>query len=313
MGNMSKDPRKIFAKTMLDIGEKNPRILAVSCDSASGGGMGDFIKAFPERYIEAGISEQNAIGICAGAAKQGFIPVIVAITPFITMRCYEQIRNDIGYSNMNVKIIGSGGGLAYSTLGSSHEAIEDICVMRSIPNMTILVPGDAYEVDMALREAVEHKGPVYIRMPRHPLDDIVDSSKRCFKIGDAEMIESGDDITIFASGTMVKEAQQASKILRSRGINAAVIDVHTIKPIDIKMVKSLYEKSKMFVTVEEHSVIGGLGSAIAEIIAPVKKATPLHIMGVSDGATNTGPYRELLESYSLTGEKLAVRIYELYV
>ncbi|HZK71971.1 MAG TPA: transketolase C-terminal domain-containing protein, partial [Clostridia bacterium] len=270
-----------------------------------------FIKKFPNRYVEMGIEEQNSIGVCAGLAMQGYIPVIVAITPFITMRSYEQVRDDIGYANMNVKIIGSGGGLAYSTLGSTHEAIEDIAVMRTIPNMTILVPGDAYEIEVALREAVNHVGPVYIRMPRQGREDIVDSNMRNIKIGKAEILETGDDVAILACGTMVKEAQIAAYILREKGINATVADFLTIKPIDAETIINLYKKCKMIVTVEEHSVVNGFGSAVADVVAPIKSVTPLYIMGVKEGSKNTGPYKEILDYYSLTGPKIADNIIKL--
>lgn len=312
MNTTKMDPRKVFAETMLDVGESNTKVLGVSCDSASGGGLGDFVKAFPERYVELGISEQNAIGVSAGLAKQGFIPVVVAITPFVTMRCYEQIRNDIGYSNMNVKIVGSGAGLAYSTLGSTHEALEDMSLMRSIPNMTILSPGDGYEVEMSLRMAVEHKGPVYIRMPRQGLEDILRTEKQPFQIGKAEVIEQGSDIAIFACGRMTREAQKAAYILRDKGIEAAVVNFHTVKPIDSEVVSSFYAASKMVVSVEEHSVTGGLGTAVAEIIAKMKKAIPFVAMGVPEGSVNTGPFEEILDFYSLTGEKIAQGIYESY-
>lgn len=303
-----KDPRKVFEEAFYKIGQENEKVLAVSCDSAKGGGMSKFTNNFPNRYIELGIEEQTAIGVSAGLASQGYIPVIVAITPFITMRSYEQVRDDIGYVNMNVKIVGSGGGLAYSTLGSTHEAIEDIAVMRTIPNMTILVPGDAYEVEVAIREAVNLVGPLYIRMPRQGREDIVESGKRNIKIGKAEILETGKDVAILACGTMVKEAQVASHILREKGINATVVDFLTVKPIDTETIINLYKKCKMIVTVEEHSVVNGFGSAVADVVAPIKMATPLYIMGVKEGSKNTGPYKEILDYYSLTGSKIADNI-----
>ena len=303
-----KDPRKVFEDAFLKIGQENEKVIAISCDSASGGGLSKFIQTFPDRYVEMGIEEQTAIGVSAGIATQGYIPVIVAITPFITMRSYEQVRDDIGYVNMNVKIVGSGGGLAYSTLGSTHEAIEDIAVMRTIPNMTILVPGDAYEVEVAIKEAVNLVGPVYIRMPRQAREDIVDSSKRNIKIGKAEILETGKDVAILACGTMVKEAQVAAHILREKGINATVVDFLTVKPIDAETIINLYKKCKMIVTVEEHSVVNGFGSAIADVVAPIKMSTPLYIMGVKEGSKNTGPYKEILDYYSLTGPKIADNI-----
>jgi transketolase len=309
---MKRDPRKEFARVFAEIGKENEKVLSVSCDSASGGGLDEFNKAFPDRYVEVGISEQNAIGICAGLAKMNFIPVVVAITPFITMRCYEQIRNDLGYSKTNVKIVGSGAGLQYSTLGSSHEAVEDVAVIRTIPNMTVLSPGDAYEIEMCLKEAVKLEGPVYIRMPRHALNDIKPASERNFRIGKGEILKEGKNLTIFTYGTMVNEVMEASEILSKYGIYPTVVDLCTIKPLDAELVLNLSGKSDVIVTVEEHSVVGGIGSAIAEIICEEKKRTPLYKVGVEEGAVNTGPYRELLKDYGLTGETLAVRIREIY-
>jgi transketolase len=160
------DPRKAFEQKMVELGHKNDMILGASCDSASGGGLGSFFKEFPERCVETGISEQNAVSLCAAMSREGYIPVLVVITPFLAMRAYEQIRDDVGYVESNVKLVGSGGGLAYSTLGSTHATIEDVAVMRTVPHLTILCPGDADEVEFAIEQAVAIKGPVYIRMPR---------------------------------------------------------------------------------------------------------------------------------------------------
>ncbi len=300
------DPRKAFDTALLELGKENKDIVAVSCDSASGGGMGSFFKAFPQRTVETGISEQNAVGICAALARQGMIPIIVVITPFITMRAYEQVRDDIGYMNMNVKLVGSGGGLAYSTLGSTHQAIEDVALMRTIPNMTILSPCDAYDIEAALRQAVSIKGPVYIRMPRQTRRVI--AAERHVKIGKAEVLKDGKDMAIFATGPMVEEAQIASEILKGDGIDAAVISFMTIRPLDEQTVKAYADKVGTIVTVEEHSVVGGFGSAVAEMLAPVKNSPRVISMGIKEGSKNTGPYKELLDHYGLTGERIAENI-----
>ncbi len=303
------DPRKAFDDALLALGRENKDVVGVSCDSASGGGMSSFFKAFPQRTVETGISEQNAIGICAALAKQGMIPIIVVITPFITMRAYEQVRDDIGYMNMNVKLVGSGGGLAYSTLGSTHQAIEDVALMRTIPNMTILSPCDAYDVREALRLAVSIKGPVFIRMPRQARQ--VMAAERHVQIGKAEILKDGKDIAIFATGPMVEEAQIASEILKGDGIDAAVVSFMTIRPLDEQTVKAYASKVRAIVTVEEHSVVGGFGSTVAEMLAPVKNAPQVIIMGINEGAKNTGPYKELLDHYGLTGERIAENIKNL--
>jgi transketolase len=300
------DPRKAFGEALLQLGRENGRIVAVSCDSASGGGMGDFFRAFPERTVEAGISEQNAVGMCAALAKQGMIPVIVAITPFLTMRAYEQIRDDVGYMNANVKIAGSGGGLAYSTLGSTHQAVEDIALMRTIPHMTILSPCDAYDVKAALKMAVNREGPVYIRMPRQPREVI--AQERRVRFGKAEVLKDGRDVAILATGPLVEEAQVAAEILKHAGIDAAVVAFMTVKPLDEDAVKAYAAKTGMIVTVEEHSVVNGFGSAVAQCLASLRGTPPVHIMGLAEGAKDTGPYKELLEHYGLTGEKIAEHI-----
>jgi transketolase len=307
---MSKmDPRKAFEESLLELGRENKNIVAVSCDSASGGGMKSFFEAFPERSVETGISEQNAVGICAALAKQGMIPIIVVITPFITMRAYEQVRDDVGYMNMNVKLVGSGGGLAYSTLGSTHQAVEDVALMQTIPNMTILSPCDAYDIKEALRMAVGINGPVYIRMPRQARE--VKADQRSLLPGKAEILKDGKDVAIFATGPMVEEAQKAAEILKQDGIDAAMLGFMTVKPLDQETVKGYAKKVKMIVTVEEHSVVGGFGCAVATCLAPVANTPPIHILGVREKAKNTGPYVELLEHYGLTGEKIAEKIKNL--
>ena len=301
MGQM--DPRKAFSEAFAQLGREYETLIGVSCDSASGGGMSGFQKEFPARVVEAGISEQNAVTMSAALSKQGFIPVVVAIAPFLTMRAYEQIRDDVGYMNSNVKIVGSGGGLAYSTLGSTHQAVEDVALMRTIPNMTIFAPCDAYDVKMALRFAVERKGPVYIRMPRQPREIISDERKVVF--GKAEELKKGADLAIFASGPMVEEAQIAAEILKKDGIDAAVLGFMTVSPLDREAVSAYAHKMPLIVTVEEHSLVNGFGSAVAQYLADNRDAPPIHILGIPEGAKNTGPYKELLNFYGLTGEKIA--------
>lgn len=306
------DPRKVFEKAFLEIGKENPKVVGVSCDSAKGAGMWSFVEAFPERYVEMGISEQNAVGVAAGLAQQGFIPVVVAINPFLTMRSYEQVRDDIGYVNLNVKIVGSGGGLAYSTLGSTHETIEDIAVMRTIPHLTILTPCDGFEVEQAIRKAIEIDGPVYIRMPRQGREDLADPAARSFVPGKAELLKDGSDVAILVSGTLANEACEAAELLKAEGIHAAVANFTTVKPLDEDAVENLYEKTKMLVSVEEHCDRGGLGTAVAEVICSIKSDKPLYRFGIPEGSKEVGPYLEVLDYYGLSGKKIAAKIAELY-
>ncbi len=310
---MSKqDPRKAFEAAFDKIGTADQRVLAVSCDSAKGAGMATFIQHFPDRTIEVGISEQTAIGVCAGLAETGFKPVLAAITPFLTMRAYEQVRNDIGYTHRNVTLVGSGGGLAYSTLGSSHEAIEDISLMRTIPNMVILAPGDKNEIEQALRMAIEHDGPVYLRMPRHELRDIPMEPNERLVLGKSRTLRSGKDVLILTYGTMINEALDAAELLQEKhGISTEVESFLTVRPIDVKTLTQKCQAYSHVVTIEEHSKTAGFGSYIAELLCDKGLKCRLHILGIEEGSKRVGPYREILDAVGLSGEKIADRIEEI--
>lgn len=303
------NPRDVFGETLLDLGKKDSNVMAVSCDSGAGSGMSDFKMELPLQYLEVGISEQNAIGVSAGLAEGGFIPIVSAIAPFISMRAFEQVRNDVGYTNMNVKVIGSSSGLSHSTLGSTHQAIEDLTLMRVIPNMVVLNPGDGYEVEMALREAVKHQGPVYIRMPRHPMEEPLEASERSFRLKKGEVLmNTGEEIVIAVTGTLSVDALMAGKILDEMGYGIKVLNFTTVKPLDFELLRDAYKECKNLFTLEEHSVVGGFGSAVLEVLAPEKDGGSIYVLGIADGSFNTGPYRELLEAYGLTYEKVVERI-----
>ncbi|WP_303868326.1 transketolase family protein [Acetobacterium wieringae] len=309
MTTKKRNPRDAFGEALLELGKNNSCVMAVSCDSGSGSGMNPFKKELPQQYLEVGISEQNAIGVSAGLAESGYIPVVSAIAPFISMRAFEQVRNDLGYANMNVKVIGSSSGLSHCALGSTHQAIEDLTLMRSIPNMVVLNPGDVFEVEMSLRAAIDHQGPVYIRMPRHEMAEPLDASERSFEIGKGEyLMNTGDDIVIAVTGTLTIDGLMAAKILDEMGFGVKVINFTTVKPLDTGILSEAYQNAKYLFTVEEHSVIGGFGSAVVEALAATKGKAPIHIVGIADGSINTGPYRELLEAYGLTWEKIVDRI-----
>ncbi len=308
---MSKrDPRKVFAQTLLELGGQDEKVLALSCDSAAGSGMSPFVAAFPERYVECGISEQNGIGVAVGLASLGFKPVISAIAPFITYRCYEQIRNDVGYGHANVVIAGSSSGLQQSTLGSSHQAVEDIAVLRAVPNLVIINPADPYEVDMALRQSVAYDGPVYIRMPRAAVEDNPYPAGESFEIGKAYVLRQPKKVTIIATGMLTAQALAAADILAAKGIEAGVLNVPTLKPIDGETVLSACGASEFVYTVEEHITEGGLGSIVAELMAGAGLTARLTRFGIPEGAALNGPYFELVDAHGLSGAKLAERIAE---
>lgn len=304
------DPRKIFEEAFCELARQNERIVAVSCDSASGGGLGKFKREFPGRLIEAGIAEQSTVGVCAGLAQQDFIPFVVAITPFITMRCYEQLRDDAAYTNMNIKIVGSGGGLAYSTLGSTHEAIEDIALIRTLPHFSIFNPADGEEVRRALAFAAEHVGPVYIRMPRQKRPDLCEPQIRRPEVGQAQILREGKDAALLSFGVLTQEALGAARLLEEQGMDAAVAHFSSIRPLDEACIRELAGSAEMLFTLEEHALTGGFGSAVADCLAAMERHAPLYKIGVPDGAKETGPFRELLDWYGLTGEKIAQTVLE---
>jgi len=308
---MSKrDPRKVFGETLLELGKENEKVLALSCDSAAGSGMSPFITAFPDRYVECGISEQTGIDVAVGLALVGYKPVISAIAPFITYRCYEQIRNDVGYAKANVVIAGSSSGLQQATLGSSHQAVEDIAVLRAVPNLVILNPGDPYEVDMALRQAVAYNGPVYIRMPRAAVEDNPYPAGEGFEIGKAYVLRKPAKITLIATGMMTAQALAAADVLAEKGVEAGVVNVPTLKPIDKETVLAACRASEYVFTVEEHITEGGLGSIVAELMAEEGVTAKLTRFGIPEGASLNGPYFELVDAHGLSGAKIAERVLE---
>ncbi|NCB63259.1 MAG: transketolase [Clostridia bacterium] len=309
-----RDPRKVFEDTLTALGAKNEKIVAVSCDSCSGGGLSAFFKAYPKRSVEVGISEQNAVSLCAAMSKQGFIPVLVVIDPFLTMRAYEQVRDDLGYSHTNVKIVASGGGLAYSTLGSTHMAVEDVAVMRTIPNLTIFCPGDADEVEFYLEQALAIDGPVFLRMPRQARPAPLALEMRNMAPYKTELLTRGNgDAVLFTYGPSVDEAMKAVDLLKEKGIGLTVVNCTTVKPLDEAAILAYTKGAKAAYVLEEHAPTGGLGSAVAEILAHYGVGVPLHVFAVPEGAKMTGPYDELLDYHGLSGSMVAERILASFI
>lgn len=309
MAESKLNPRDVFGNVLLEIGKANERVMAISCDSGAGSGMDPFKETLPLQYLEIGISEQDAIGVCAGLAESGRIPVVSAIAPFISMRCFEQIRNDVGYSNMNVKIVGSSSGLSHSNLGSTHQALEDMAILRTVPNMVIFNPGDGYEVEMSLRKAVTCKGPVYIRMPRNPMAMPKPLKERQFEIGKGEvLLDTGTDAVLLVTGTLSIDALEAGKKLTEKGYGVKVLNLTTVKPLDKKLIRDAYKHCRLMCTIEEHIDKGGFGSGVLEEIADMPHHAPVHLLGIPEGSTQTGPYRALIDYYGLSAEKLTERI-----
>ena len=281
---------------------KNPNVVVLEADLGNATKSNAFKEVAPERYFNMGISEQDLIGTAAGFAAAGKIPLASTFAVFATGRAFEQIRNSVCYPKLNVKICATHAGLTVGADGGSHQAIEDISLMRTLPNMTVINPADAKEAEAAVLAAIDYQGPVYIRLGRAETKDIHDDSYH-FEWGKAEVLRQGSDVSIFATGIMTAKALDAAETLAKQGIQAEVINVHTIKPLDEETVIASAKKTGKVVTAEEHSIIGGLGSAVAEVLArqcPTKQA----FVGVQDSFGESGSPDDLLKKYGLTAEAI---------
>ncbi|HER25029.1 MAG TPA: transketolase [Candidatus Atribacteria bacterium] len=292
------DPRKVFGNQVLELAKQDPRILAVSTDSSGSSGFGPFKECFPERHLEFGLTEQSAIGFCAGLALSGKIPFFCAITPFITMRCFEQVRDDLVYTFANVKIAGRNSGLDYSYLGYTHQSLEDIAVMRSLSNMKVLVPSDAIEIRACVNEAAKYTGPVYIRIGSEKLPTFHQSDYH-FSFGKGEALQKGKDITLITMGGMVWRTMEAAEELVKLGIEVGVISMPSIKPLDYELLLQVSKETDIILTIEDHSIVGGLGGAVSEFLS---QENPIRVvrLGVPDVFSTTGSYGDLLEKYHLS-------------
>lgn len=281
---------------------KNPNVVVLEADLGNATKSAAFKEVAPERYFNMGISEQDMMGTAAGFAAAGKIPVASTFAVFAAGRAFEQVRNSICYPNLNVKICATHAGLTVGADGGSHQAVEDISLMRTLPNMTVINPADAKEAAAAVCAAVDHAGPVYVRLGRAEVEDI-HGDDYAFKWGKGELLRDGSDVTIFATGIMVAKALAAAGELAAAGINARVVNIHTIKPLDEELVIASARKTGKVITAEEHSVIGGLGSAVAEVLArscPTKQA----FVGIQDTFGESGSPEDLLEKYGLTAEAI---------
>lgn len=295
---MGKATREAYGEALRELGARYRDIVVLDADLSKSTKTNVFAKAYPERFFNVGIAEQNLMGTAAGLAAAGKIPFASTFAIFATGRAFEQIRNSICYPKLNVKIAATHAGLTVGEDGASHQAIEDISLMRSIPNMTVVVPADATETHQAVAWAVEYKGPVYLRLGRSSVPDVFGEGYR-FEWGKAVQLAEGADLTIIAAGIMVSPARRAADELTQAGLSARVLNMHTIKPIDKEAVIRAAAETGAIVTCEEHSIIGGLGSAVAEVLvenAPV----PMERVGVLDRFGESGVPDALLAKYNLT-------------
>ena len=293
--------RESYGNALVELGKEHDNLVVLDADLAAATKTGVFKKAFPERHIDCGIAESNMMGIAAGLAATDMVPFASTFAMFAAGRAFEQIRNSIGYPHLNVKIGATHAGISVGEDGATHQCNEDIALMRTIPGMTIINPADDVEAKAAVKAAYEMDGPVYLRFGRLAVPVINDRPDYKFEVGKGVVLREGKDITIIATGLCVDSALEAAKMLEQDGIDAQVINIHTIKPIDKDLIVEAATKTGKIVTVEEHSIIGGLGGAVAEVLvenAPV----PMKRIGVNDVYGESGPAVKLLEKYGLDGK-----------
>ena len=300
--------RATFGLAALELGNTVDKLMVLTGDVSTSAGLDRFKKKFPDKYLDVGIAEQNLIGIGAGLASEGFNVITTTFAPFQTIRCCEQIKVNLGYMKQKICMVGLASGLALGTLGYTHCCIEDVGILRSIPNLTIISPADSGEAVKAVLASLEHKNSVYIRLTGGANIDQIYEDDYSFKIGQSITLKEGNDISIFATGTMVKVALDCSKILSKSNINAEVINVHTIKPIDINKVNESAKKSKLIISIEEHNIIGGLGSAIAECLAGIKNSPEQIFFGINDSYSEGGDYNFLKQKFNLTPNFISTKI-----
>ena len=300
--------RATLGLAILEMEKNLDNLCVVTCDVSTSAGLDRFRKQKPDKYLDLGISEQNMIGISSGLASEGFKVITTTFAPFQILRCCEQIKVNLGYMKNKIVMVGLASGLVLGTLGYTHCSIEEVGVLRSIPNITIISPADTLEVVKALTASINHKQSVYIRLTgAAPMKSLYKEDYK-FEIGKAIKIQDGKDVAIFSTGASVYHSLEAAKILKENGISCSVVNFHTIKPIDEKMIIHEIKKKKLVVTIEEHNVIGGLGSAVSETVSKFPNTPQTISIGIEDNYGSGGSYEFLLNKYGLNAEGIVKRI-----
>lgn len=300
------DPRKVFGTAVTEIARVNEDVVVFSADSGKSSGFADFMKESPERYFECGIMEQGVVGMAAGMATAGKIPVFCAIAPFVTARPYEMVRNDMGYMRQNVKIVGRNCGLTYSDLGATHQSLDDFALMRMIPGMTVIAPQDPGEIKAAVKAMIEHKGPVYMRIGNPKIPTLFEEKE--FVIGKGQVLAEGTDVTIISTGSTTLDALDAVEMLKEAGISAELLGMPTVCPLDTELVLASARKTKCVLTVEEHYQDGGLGSLVTEALSE-ETGIRVRRAGVPKTyAITCGDYRKLVAHYQLDAAGIVERV-----
>ena len=294
--------REGYGKALVELGKEHDDIVVLDADLAGSTKTGMFGKAYPDRHFNCGIAEANMMSVAAGLAAAGYTPFASSFAMFASGRAYEQIRNSIGYPALNVKVGASHGGMSVGEDGASHQCCEDFALMRSIPGMVIICPADAVEAEAAVKAAYAHQGPVYLRFGRLAVPVFHEEGFE-FTIGKGEVMRDGTDVAIIANGLLVYEAVQAGEKLAEQGINAMIINMSTVKPIDEELVLEAARKCGRIITCEEHSIVGGLGEAVCSVLSE-KLPTPVRRIGVNDVFGESGPAAELLKKYGLCADNI---------
>lgn len=299
--------RDSYGNALVELGKEHEDLVVLDADLAGATKTELFKKAFPDRFMDCGIAEANMTGIAAGLATCGKVPFISSFAMFAAGRAYEQVRNSIGYPHLNVKIGATHAGISVGEDGATHQCLEDLALMRGIPGMVVINPCDDVEARAAVKAAYAHVGPVYLRFGRLAIPVINDADTYQFQIGKGVVLKEGCDVTILATGLEVNEALEAEKMLAADGISAEIINIHTIKPLDTELVVASAQKTGKVVTVEEHSIIGGLGSAVSEVLSEQAPTRMLRI-GVNDVFGESGPATELIAKYGLDAESIYKKV-----
>lgn len=299
--------RESYGNALVELGKEHENLVVLDADLAAATKTGIFKKAFPDRHIDCGIAEANMVGIGAGLAAAGMVPFVSSFAMFAAGRAFEQVRNSVGYPHLNVKIGATHAGISVGEDGATHQCNEDIALMRTIPGMVVISPADDVEAKAAVRAAYEYDGPVYLRFGRLAAPVIFDEETYKFEIGKGQVVTEGTDVTIIATGLMVGNSMEAAKMLAEKGISAKVINMATIKPLDEELVIAAAKETGKVVTVEEHSVIGGLGSAVCDVLSE-KCPTPVLKVGVNDVFGHSGPALDLIAEFGLDAKGIAEKV-----
>ncbi len=302
----SNEMRVVYTNKLIELAKENEQIVLVDADLMRASGTIPFRDVYPERSVDVGVAEANMIGVAAGLAASGKIPFTHSFTAFASRRCFDQVTVSVAYAKLNVKMMGSDPGVSAELNGGTHMSMEDVGLMRNLPGVTIFEPVDSVQLEQALPHIVKHDGPVYIRMFRKKAESIFDGSYE-FKWAKGDLLQDGSDVTIIATGIMVKESLEAARLLKEEGINARVINIHTVKPIDQEIIIKAAEETGAIVTAENHNVINGLGSAVAEVLVE-NKPVPMERVGIQDHFGEVGKMPFLMEKFHMLPKDIVAAV-----